>query len=67
MAICVLGSLLVLKYDQFVDAVYEVPWYSMSVENQKKFLYILMMYQKRKKITFWDLAEVNVETFLEAS
>lgn len=65
LTVCVLGTLMEVKCDQFCAALYDVPWYSMPVKYQKKFLYILLASQMKKSITFWEYADVTVASFLD--
>lgn len=65
LSVCTLGTILEIKYDQFNAALYTTPWYMMSLKHQKEILVILMASQKKKPITFGNLAEVTVSSFLE--
>lgn len=66
LSVCVLGTLLEVKRDEFFSVLYDVPWYLMPVKHQKEFLYILKATQTiNKPITFWEYAEVSVSSFLD--
>lgn len=47
------------------DLVDDVEWYLMSMTNQKTCLYILFISQVGKPLTFWDLDEVTVTTYVK--
>lgn len=65
LTVCILGTLIEVKFDQFSAALYDVPWYLMPVKYQRNFLYVLLASQMKKPITFWEYAEVTVELFLD--
>lgn len=65
LAVCLLGTILEVKYDQFNAALYEIPWYLMPLKHQRMFLCIIRASQMKKPLTFWKIAEVTVSSFLE--
>lgn len=67
LVVCVLGTHVEVKCDQIIAALYDVPWYLMSVKHQKDFLFILLASQMKKPITFWEYAEVTVASFLDVN
>ena len=62
---CTIGTVLSVKGDELINAVYDIPWYKMSTENQKTIMFILAQTQNKVLLTFGRMAEINLDTFVD--
>ncbi|XP_038104467.1 odorant receptor 67d [Culex quinquefasciatus] len=61
---CFLGTLLAMKSEQLERAIYDVPWYKMSLANQKSMKFLLNSAQQPVSMTF-IFYKLDVPTFLQ--
>ncbi|XP_065088822.1 putative odorant receptor 83c [Ochlerotatus camptorhynchus] len=62
---CVLGTILTIKNDQIMRALYDTCWYRLSTEEQKMMAFMLHRSQNAVEMTVGGLALLNMETFVE--
>ena len=64
--VCLLGNKIVIKSDEFTNAIYDIDWYKFSVKNQKIFKMILQNSQLDIQLQI-VLFPLNVNSFLQVS
>ncbi|XP_039309963.1 uncharacterized protein LOC105193063 [Solenopsis invicta] len=61
--ICFTGEYLSMKSKSITDATYKMPWYNMSLHQNKILLFMIMRSQKRLCITAANMMDMSFETF----
>ena len=60
---CTNGQLIIRQNEKLLDAVYDFPWYELSVKKRKTFLQFLLVCQHTKKLTLPIIGNVNMNLF----
>uniref|UniRef100_A0A182NSZ4 Uncharacterized protein n=1 Tax=Anopheles dirus TaxID=7168 RepID=A0A182NSZ4_9DIPT len=61
---CALGQMFDIKCDELTVAIYNVPWYSMEVQDQKAMRLLLMASQHPGRLSY-GFGSVNMQAFFE--
>ncbi|XP_055589105.1 putative odorant receptor 83c [Uranotaenia lowii] len=62
---CILGTILTIKNEEIILALYNFLWYKLSVENQRTLCIMLHRSQNAVELTIGGLALLNMKTFVE--
>ncbi|XP_058816177.1 putative odorant receptor 83c [Topomyia yanbarensis] len=62
---CLLGTVLTLKNDQIILAIYDTNWYLLSKSDQKNIAIMLHRSQNAVEMTIGGISLLNMETFVE--
>ncbi|XP_059608096.1 odorant receptor 22b-like [Phlebotomus argentipes] len=63
--LCYLSQVILDKTEEFADALYQIAWYDLPIEDQKTLLIILCMAQQLKGINASGLTTISINTLLQ--
>jgi hypothetical protein len=63
---CVLATLLIVKAEEFFESLCDIPWYLLSLSDQKAVMMLMMAAQKEKTLSA-AIFELDMRSFVEVS
>ncbi|XP_058811222.1 putative odorant receptor 83c [Topomyia yanbarensis] len=65
--VCILGTMIDIKSDQFSERVYNIPWHKMRNSEQKMIRFMLESSQRSQRLTYGGMIPINMNLFLSVA